>query len=134
METIILFIIIAAISAIFNKAKERPADSKRRTIPELKKEFQEVYKEISQSEIPKSLKELEQRRKQQVQIPNREAAHPVEAAPKISSGKQLLKEQPVMVNEERKPSLEKSEKDLADAVIWAEILGPPRSKRPYYRR
>ncbi|ALC89895.1 hypothetical protein AM500_08980 [Bacillus sp. FJAT-18017] len=134
METIILFIIIAAISTFFGKAKENPNEKRRRSLPELKKEFQEVYKEVSRADIPKSLKEIERRTTKKTAVPQPKPAEPLKIADKAPVKASRVSAEPVQDKTEEDQMISVSEKNLADAVVWAEILGPPRSKRPHYRR
>ncbi|CEG27909.1 hypothetical protein [Bacillus sp. B-jedd] len=142
---ILLFIVIAFISSLFAKSKGS-TENKRRTLPDLKKELEETYREITRQEQPghetappvRNHKPLhpKEKIKQAVKPAARGETPPamMERAKNPGSVRGSIRQEQTHANEEM-PAIEPvTEKNLADAIVWAEILGPPRAKKPYYKR
>ncbi|RHW41017.1 hypothetical protein D1B31_08700 [Neobacillus notoginsengisoli] len=142
---ILLFIVIAFISSLFAKSKGN-TENKRRTFPDLRKEFEETYREMTRQEEPDPGKMPPLRRSEPVYKAHVEqAVQPVKAVKEKPVSKAIAKRtqdslRPSLSQEQKKhpeppPSIEPvKEKNLADAIVWAEILGPPRAKKPYSKR
>jgi hypothetical protein len=143
---IIFIILVAVISSLFRKKKESSRDPKgqRRTNQPLDKspsqtqtsfdEVREVFKELSRSfsnpttssnrkrENP-SHEEIKEVNQQSVEI------NPSNMSESLHSDVPIL--QTVMEEKQRDKVIELDETKLVDAIIWSEILGPPRAKKPY---
>ncbi|WP_409270701.1 hypothetical protein V1499_15050 [Neobacillus sp. SCS-31] len=144
---ILLFVLIAIISSMFSKIKTKPENENKRPgrLPELARELQEMYGEVARGEQRETSRLPERREKPQVQTRTgnaeavREAVNPAPVlAAAIEKGEQSKR--PVLQDTDNGRDTKEmsiglaTEKNLADAVVWAEILGPPRSKKPYYKR
>jgi len=142
---ILLFIIIAFVSSLFAKSKGS-TENKRRTLPELKREFEETFREITRQELPsqntvppvRKDKPLhpKEKIKQAVKQANRvKIPHASEEPAELARVSRVPIRQEQIHADEEMPAIEPvTEKNLADAIVWAEILGPPRAKKPYYKR
>lgn len=142
---IIFILLVAVVSSLFRKKKENVSHTKgqERTSqpkksnpfsPTALEEVREVFKEVTRSfssptttsnrkrENPSH--ELIFEAKQQVEELNQ--SHLTES---IHSDAPIL--QTVMKEKQRDKVIELDETKLVDAVVWSEILGPPRAKKPF---
>lgn len=134
MESILFIIIAAILSTIFGKSKRKGQPKRAKSMKA--KDFHDIRSMFEQSskKIPKKIGKFT-------------TGEPVK--PESSSTKIVEKYQQIKKDIEIKPvgpiyahSEEKSEKEqvftedpdkktLINGIIWAEILGPPRAKRPF---
>lgn len=142
---ILLFVIIAIISSMFSKVKGKPENKRPGRMPELARELRERYEEISKPEQrgtgrrPAGNQEPSAQPRAGKPEVRREAVIPVAAVePTVEkmdeTRRPLLQSTGKSVGSDEFSIEPVTEKNLADAVVWAEILGPPRSKKPYYKR
>ena len=159
MESLIVFIIIAIISSLFNKDKKQPEKQKpskqqmpsfgQQTIPEKSNPVPEKQRPAAKSledfanEIFGQLNEkVEQQKPQQprqfqtipvapVNETAREVAIEQAKAAERRSERPPLGERPLTkkLSEQSKSFAPKSRADLVQGLIMAEILGPPKAKR-----
>ncbi|RDU35421.1 hypothetical protein DRW41_18365 [Neobacillus piezotolerans] len=141
---ILLFVIIAFVSSMFSKLKGKDENRRPGRLPELARELQERYGEAAKPD-QKGMDRRPARRQDSSTVTlsgkgeaAREAVNPSplqdNAVEKSGdTGRRIVQNPGKGVGENL--SIEPvTEKNLADAVVWAEILGPPRSKKPYYKR
>lgn len=142
---ILLFIIIAFVSSLFAKSKGNP-ENKRRTLPDMKKEFEETYRELTRQEqrVPETVPPVRNQKplhprekiKQAVKQAERGKISPsTEDSVGIVGVVKVADRQEQIHASEEMPAIEPvTDKNLADAIVWSEILGPPRAKKPYFKR
>jgi hypothetical protein len=143
---IIFIILVAVISSLFRKKKESSRDPKgqRRTNQPLDKspsqtqtsfdEVREVFKELSRSfsnPTTSSNRKRENPSHEEIKGVNQqvEELNQSNMAESLQSDVPIL--QTVMEEKQRDKVIELDETKLVDAVVWSEILGPPRAKKPY---
>lgn len=130
METLILLIVIGAISAIFNKGKPRnqrvrqPAFGDVRPLP-----GKPVPPQVKTNLKPPDLQENLEKKYNEVKI---KAEVPAATIPfsSVPIGEEN-KVRPAAAM--KKPAVKQppAADRLIEGIIWSEILGPPRSKKPY---
>jgi hypothetical protein len=142
LETLLFLIIIGIISTIFGKGKGKNSKPFQMGKPFTANTFDD-FKRIFQTEIPKEIQSemKEVLNKENIQEKYQKAKQELAESPSLwsspkqaevaqgriraTSSKQAEEDQPII--------LEKPNPDtLINGVIWAEILGEPRSKKPYY--
>ncbi|EKN64677.1 hypothetical protein BABA_23058 [Neobacillus bataviensis LMG 21833] len=147
METILFFIIVGIISTIFGKSKRTQGQSPKKPIKvsgmeDIRTLFKELKNEVSLPAAPikseqkvevlqKSNRTLEQEYNQVRK--ESESSRKALAASRLQREK--MKEQTIEVSkDECEPSIsmEPNAQTLVNGIIWAEILGEPRSKKPYF--
>lgn len=149
METILFAIIIGIISAIFSKVKSNQSQSKKKPfsmngMKEIRTNFDELtnnepketspIKAVPKAETPQNkLKNLEEeylQARKESEISRKRVA-------------QARKQNEVAKELENKVKREESEtllseypdaKTLVNGIVWSEILGEPRSKKPYFAK
>ncbi|MDQ1001462.1 hypothetical protein QFZ28_001862 [Neobacillus niacini] len=139
METILFLIIAGILSSIFSKAKGK--NKPGRTKPFTAKGFSDIRTQVEQQMMKKqrkpgqistgqpvlldtnlpSLEEKYLEIKHKPVVPIKQLEQPVEST--------LLKVDSADVSFE-KPD----EKTIINGIIWGEILGEPRAKKPYFSR
>jgi hypothetical protein len=139
METILFLIIAGILSSIFSKARGK--SNPGRTKPFTAKGFTEIRTQVEQQMMNKK------------RIPGQiSVGQPAKAnsnLPNIETKYQEIKQQPVvpikppeqhsestlLKGDSADVSLEKpDEKTIVNGIIWAEILGEPRAKKPYFSK
>ena len=144
---IIFIILVAVISALFRKKKESSGDPKgqRRANQPLDKrpsqtqtsfdEVREVFKEFSRSFSNPTASSNQKREdpyyeEKKAEELNEPTFVEREIEPLISDSplRSMIQETP----EEKAIEVDRSK--IVDAIIWTEILGPPRSKKPYMKK
>lgn len=142
---IIFIILVAAISSLFRKKKENVSHSKgqERTIqpkksntfsPTALEEVREVFKEVTRS-FSNPTTSSNQKRENPSHEEIKGVNQQVEELNQSNMSEPLHSDVPILqtVVEEKKRDkvIELDEMKLVDAVVWSEILGPPRAKKPY---
>ncbi|WP_053367183.1 hypothetical protein [Bacillus sp. FJAT-27245] len=144
---ILLFALIAIVSSMFSKIKGKPEAKNKRPgrLPELARELQDMAGEVARQNERGSGRRPVRREEPQVQARTDKAEAVREAVNSVPALAAAMEKR----EETKRPVLQDAgkgrdgqdiaiepvtEKNLADAVVWAEILGPPRSKKPYYKR
>ena len=142
---IIFIILVAAISSLFRKKKENvsPSKGQGKTIepkkgnpfsPASLEEVREVFKEVTRSfsnpttstdrkRKTSSIEEVQEVQQQAVEL------NPSDLTETLHSNGPII--QTAVQEKQRDRAIELDETKLVDAVVWSEILGPPRAKRPY---
>lgn len=138
METLLIAIIIGVATALYKMVKnnDHNGNSKRNSRPFSinRPKFQEVYKKIEANTAPIPATPV-----QQIPLMAQEKRYYAEkgnnnfnsliygnTGPKEKDGAKMEKpEIPLEFPEQKK---------LVEAIIWSEILGEPRSKRPYFSK
>ncbi|OIK16599.1 hypothetical protein BIV60_03785 [Bacillus sp. MUM 116] len=145
METIIFMIILGVLSAVFGKAKGNRIQSKNKPFSFNQfDEFRELFsekatpkqeiltnkvKEQTQKMVKqKNIEKNHQQLKQEAETFTLEVSHVPE--------KQTVEDvNPLILESDDKtklPSNGPDENTLINGIIWSEILGEPRAKRPYF--
>lgn len=148
----IIVVLIGIISSFFKKNKEEKKQTTQRSpkpfverTPKPKPEiFKQLEQEITKYLVPErqEVPTKQETAKKSIQSDYLEAKKQAEAKPPVlqeqNSEQVLLEVQGEQYQMESSPPLTvprasfSVDKDrLADAVIWSEILGPPRAKRPH---
>ncbi len=139
METIVFLIIAGILSSIFGKAKGK--SNPGRTKPFTAKGLNDVRTQVEQQMMKKPRKPGQistgQPAKADTNLPSIEEKYLEIKQKPVVPIKQL--EQPIESNllevATADVSLEKpDEKTIINGIIWAEILGEPRAKKPYLSR
>lgn len=146
-------VLIAFISSFFRKKKDNPETQGRtpteagrgqnKRPPGTFEEARDIFKEFS-----RSLQEQQSR-----PVPRKATDKQFQRGRKMEEGLELhsasdvngaetvpvrneTKSPPIGLKQEAVPKkeLEVQEKQLIDAIIWSEILGSPRAKKPYMRK
>ncbi|MFJ7729757.1 hypothetical protein ACIQXV_27100 [Neobacillus sp. NPDC097160] len=146
METILFMIIIGVISTIFGKAKRSQGQSPKKPFSTSgMEEIRTLFKELTNDEpkktrpiktelkpeLPQNSSKNLEKEYQQVRLES-ESSRMGMAASRLQSEK--LKEQTIQTRQnESDPiiSTDPDPKTLINGIIWSEILGEPRSKKPY---
>jgi hypothetical protein len=139
LETILFLIIAGILSSIFGKAKGK--NNPGRTKPFTAKGFNDIRTQIEQQMMNKprklgqfstgqpaafqdtnlpGIEENYLETKQKAVVPIKKLEHPIEPTVLEVDSADVLLEKP-------------NEKTIINGVIWAEILGEPRAKKPYFR-
>lgn len=138
METILFLIIAGILSSIFSKAKGK--SNPGRTKPFTAKGFSDIRTQVEQQMMNMQRKPGQistgQPALQDTNLPSLEEKYQEVKQKPVVSIKQL--EQPVVstsLEVDSDTSLDKpNEKTIINGIIWAEILGEPRAKKPYFSR
>jgi hypothetical protein len=143
LETIIFLIIVGILSSIFGKGKGK--NNSGRTKPFAGKGFDDFRKmvELQRENIPAKTGKISTGRpvKQEIDI------QPITIEEKYQELKQKpvvnktpvsqhvhIKDSRIKVETEDVPFERPEEKTIINGIIWAEILGEPRAKKPYFSR
>jgi hypothetical protein len=149
---IIFIILVAVISSLFRKKKEsskdpkgqqrnnHPMEKKRSQTPAAFNEVREVFKEVSRSfsnptassNQKKERPYFEEKKviKQQVE----EVTQPMLTKFDTESmGSETPTPFRPAIQEKSKETMEMDGKKIVDAIIWSEILGPPRARKPFLK-
>jgi hypothetical protein len=147
METLFFLIIIGILSAVFGKGKTSRGQSRNKSfIPNNLKEIRTLFnQQLDQYSTKKSSqdivvqKEFENIEKESLRTKKESMISPVEL-------NNLKYTEPLQVNKVTTPvndnvqvdeigfSENVDAKTLINGIVWAEILGEPRSKKPYFVR
>ncbi|MEH7010108.1 hypothetical protein V7087_04705 [Neobacillus niacini] len=141
METILFLIIAGILSSIFGKAKGK--SSPGQTKPFTAKGFNDFRPQVEQQMMSKPRKSGQISTGQPVNLEEKsqnmeEKYQEVKQKPVVSRI-QLDQMQPIEstileVESDDVPIEKPDEKTIINGIIWAEILGEPRSKKPYLSR
>jgi len=141
METILFLIIVGILSSIFGKAKGK--NNPGRTKPFSAKGFDEFRTKVEQQMmgVPRNKGQIStgQPAKKETNLQSMEEKYPeIKQYPGIS-GTQVKKLHPnkgvnIEVESDNIPFENPDEKAIVNGIIWAEILGEPRAKKPYFPR
>jgi DNA-binding sugar fermentation-stimulating protein len=147
LETLVFLIVMGIVSVIFRKAKGKTGQSRNRTFS--RDTFEEirslVKKQLNYDEIPTT---------STLKSKNIQSEIPLDQLEKLENKYQQLKQesevkrigmsvaQPKVEKVEVKSgqeegsiiSLYPDEKTLINGMVWSEILGEPRSKKPFFPR
>jgi hypothetical protein len=143
LETLIFLIVMGIVSVIFRKAKGKTGQSRNRTFS--RDTFEEirtlVKKQLNYDGIPTT---------STLKSKNIQSEIPLENLEKLENKYQQLKQesevkrigmsiaQPKVEKVEHEEgsiiSLYPDEKTLINGMVWSEILGEPRSKKPFFPR
>ncbi|MDR7000417.1 hypothetical protein [Neobacillus niacini] len=146
METIIFLIIIGVLSAVFGKAKGNRTPSKNK--PFSFNQFEEFRELFSEKALPKQerpIKPVERQthavQQQNIEIKYQQVKHEAESiTTRVSRVFENAKAEDVkpqvLEREDKNEILSDSTdaKSLINGIIWSEILGEPRARRPYFSR
>lgn len=138
MEGIIIAIIIGVITSIYTKGK-KPRKSQANPFSIGKSDFQEMYRKLRESTTANSLaaadtKVTVKQSKHVEKIDTPMSSMSVSTKPVPGGQISRIQNQDKQPKEvEYKHNLEEDvpNEQFVNAVIWSEILGPPRAKRPY---
>jgi hypothetical protein len=151
----LVIVLIAFISSFFRKKKDNP-DTQGRTPtqtgggqnkrpPSPIEEARDIFKEFSRSlqeqqEKPMPRKTMDKqfqsgRKMETSQKAEQPAASDMNAL-EILPVRNEMKRPPIGLEPKAMPNkeLKVQEEQLIDAIIWSEILGPPRAKKPYMKK
>jgi hypothetical protein len=141
METILFLIIVGILSSIFGKAKGK--NNPGRTKPFSAKGFDEFRTKVEQQMmgVPRNKGQIStgQPAKKETNLQSMEEKYQeIKQYPGIS-GTQIKKLHPnkgvnIEVESDNIPYEKPDEKAIVNGIIWAEILGEPRAKKPYFPR
>ena len=141
METILFLIIVGILSSIFGKAKGK--NNPGRTKPFSAKGFDEFRTKVEQQMmgVPRNKGQIStgQPAKKETNLQSMEEKYQeIKQYPGIS-GTQVKKLHPnkgvnIEVESDNIPFENPDEKAIVNGIIWAEILGEPRAKKPYFPR
>jgi hypothetical protein len=141
METILFLIIVGILSSIFGKAKGK--NNPGRTKPFSAKGFDEFRTKVEQQMmgVPRNKGQIStgQPAKKETNLQSMEEKYQeIKQYPGIS-GTQVKKLHPnkgvnIEVESDNIPFEKPDEKAIVNGIIWAEILGEPRAKKPYFPR
>lgn len=135
----IFIILIAALSSLFKK-KKKSAENQRTAYPS--KGNQQTKPVSPFEEVKEIFKEVTRSFSEDTMTPDRRAEKPViqqkteEIYQQTALREQVTPEekQPLPTQEKtRSKELEMDQQKLVDAIIWSEVLGPPRAKKPYMK-
>ncbi|WML40604.1 hypothetical protein RCG19_02640 [Neobacillus sp. OS1-2] len=147
METILFFIIVGIISTIFGKTKRTQGQSPRKPfkvsgMEDVRTLVKELTNEVSHQAAPvksaqkvEVLQENNRKLEQEYDQVRKESESSRRALATARLQREKMKEQTVaatMDEDEPNISTEPNAQSLVNGVIWAEILGEPRSKKPYF--
>jgi hypothetical protein len=139
METILFLIIVGILSSIFGKAKGK--SNHERTKPFTAKGFTDIRHQVEQQMMNKPRKSGQistgQPAKADTKLPSIEGKYlEIKQKPVVPIKQQELPiESTLLKVDSADVSLEKpEEKTILNGIIWAEILGEPRAKKPYFSR
>jgi hypothetical protein len=141
METILFLIIVGILSSIFGKAKGK--NNPGRTKPFSAKGFDDFRTKVEQQMmgVPRNKGQIStgQPAKKETNLQSMEEKYQeIKQHPGIS-GTQVKKLHPskgvrIEVESDNIPFEKPDEKAIVNGIIWAEILGEPRAKKPYFPR
>jgi hypothetical protein len=141
METILFLIIVGILSSIFGKAKGKNNPGRTKTFSA--KGFDEFRTKVEQQMmgVPRNKGQIStgQPAKKETNLQSMEEKYQeIKQYPGIS-GTQVKKLHPnkgvnIEVESDNIPFEKPDEKAIVNGIIWAEILGEPRAKKPYFPR
>jgi hypothetical protein len=111
-----------------NPVENRPTPKSGSAFGELKEIFREVNRTFQEETQPSQT--LKKERVQEVIEPAIYTQRAVQEKTSIANEIEIVQKAPIL---QKKNQLKVDESKLVDAVIWSEILGPPRAKSPYFR-
>nr|WP_295969472.1 hypothetical protein [uncultured Bacillus sp.] len=146
-----IVVLIAVLSSFFKKKKEisqgkqqsRQSPMKEKSdpagplenVPDL---FQELTRTLHEQLDPRPQKAASQSAAKRLKSKGKAGSPAKIAGTEVIPEPQLVREQiqpvPMQSPEDNPKELEIRDKQLIDAVIWSEVLGPPRAKKPYLRK
>ncbi|MBY0145725.1 hypothetical protein [Neobacillus niacini] len=144
METIIFLIIVGILSSIFGKGKGK--NNPGRNKPFSGKGFDDFRKmvELQMDSIPKKTGQIstgQPVKQQSADIQHnsiQEKFQELKQKPEVDrmqvSQPQPLKVSRIQSEPDNVPLDRPDEKTIINGIIWAEILGEPRAKKPYFSR
>jgi hypothetical protein len=148
----LVIVLIAVISSFFKKKKENPAQNHNRPKQAGKaqqrpqrsfvEEARDLFKEFVSDETRPIPRQTEKKVRRPKRSEETAEASLVRLEPSSAGLQEAVLETMQTVNPSAaltpdttpKKKLETSEDHLIDSVIWSEILGPPRAKKPYMRK
>lgn len=148
METLVFMIIIGILSTIFGKAKKSNTQSKNKpTFPNKLEEIRTIFNKQFENQthrrtnsIPETQPAiLESMEEKYLQVKNDSEVTPSGMSNQPSTGLQRSKKGNEPINDKLEgsdPIFSESldAKTLINGIIWAEVLGEPRSKKSYFAR
>ena len=111
-----------------NPVENRPTPKSGSAFGELKEIFREVNRTFQEETQPSQT--LKKERVQEVIEPASYTQRADQERTSIANEIEVIQKAPIL---QKKNQLKVDESKLVDAVIWSEILGPPRAKNPYFR-
>ncbi|MCQ6273634.1 hypothetical protein JMM81_01415 [Bacillus sp. V3B] len=135
----ILIILIAVLSSLFKKRKGKTESKERTYHPKENKQTKPIS---SFDEVKEIFKEVTRSFSEETTSSDRKIEKPIvhqkteELYQQMATDKQLKSVEPQSLPIQEKPESKEIDLDqtkLVDAVIWSEILGPPRAKKPYMK-
>jgi hypothetical protein len=142
METILFLIIAGILSSIFGKAKGKNNPGKTKPLPA--KGFADFRTKVEQQMmgIPRNKGQIStgQPAKKETNLQSMEAKYqeikqnPVNSKTQRNQLKIRESAARMKVESDETPFEKPDEKTIINGIIWAEILGEPRAKKPYYPR
>lgn len=158
MEQFLLFLIIGIISLVLNRKKEKPPEQQQRP-PQRQQPFQPVHRNEEQRRDIKRPSASPIRMERMPSKDLEEVAEPLYTKPKpqIKSKQEEMQQQMEDLKKREESHRQKvtqvqtvhssklndqvkkevgtfQSKDILNGIIMAEVLGPPRSKKPYRRK
>lgn len=129
---IIVLVVLIGLSRLFQRTISSQEDKKTiepAPLPPVSKPF---YHELNEKVESKHEKSVNTQDKQQIAVEKREKIFHVEAAEKEKQPAHMVfAERERNFSEKQKPTFRLSNDDLKKAVIWSEILGPPRAYKKH---
>jgi hypothetical protein len=135
----IFIVLIAMLSSLFKKRK-RNTESKQTTYPT--KENKQTKPVSSLDEVKGIFKEVTRSFSEGTITPNRKIEHSAVQQKAEELHQQMVTDEPLKSMGSRSLPIEEKprskemgldQEKLVDAVIWSEILGPPRAKKTYMK-
>lgn len=150
METILFLIIVGILSTIFGKSKRNQGQSSKKLFKANGiDDVRTLFKELSNNQ---HINDKPNKTEQKVEIPEKklhnleteylqvrqesEASRVRMAAKRLPNGEKMKEQTIQSINEEGEAMISKipEGKTLVNGIIWAEILGEPRAKKPYFAK
>ncbi|MDP4083466.1 MAG: hypothetical protein Q8934_02510 [Bacillota bacterium] len=130
MSTFILVIIIGIVATVFSKMKEvNTGKTHSNSVFPYKRDLQEIYKRLKEN--------LKAEEETVFSEPLKEKEFKVEPGEQVVKRVEISPAKPkeeIPILESTNSNQQLDQKKLVDAIIWSEILGEPRSKKPYLSR
>jgi len=153
---ILVIVLIGLISSFFRKKKDNPeiqgrtptdaGGGQNKRPPSPFDEARDIFKELSRSlqepqskPVPRRTMEKQFQSKRKTETSQERMEQPTAAGMDVAETKPIrneMKRPPIGLEPKAVPNkeLKVQEEQLIDAIIWSEIIGPPRAKKPYMRK
>lgn len=154
MNTILIMIVIGVITSMFSKAKNNRGQSQNKpTSPSGIGEIRKLFQELTDQEISEPSRIKEPTRPNPVIVEQKTAApqNLEKEYLQVRTESEFSRERAAASRQQKEISKERVKKDkqeeagtifseypdaktLVNGIVWSEILGEPRSKKPYFAK